>query len=526
MKVLTADAMRAVDERAIVELGVPSLVLMENAALGVVEALLARFPAAAQVGIFCGPGNNGGDGLAVARHLLVRGLEPSVWLLRGGRPLSPDAERQLSICRALAITVHEVADGAALAAALAAAARLDVVVDALFGTGLVRPLEGHFAAAVAGLDELPVPLLAVDLPSGLDAGSHLPPGAHLRAELTVTFAALKIAHVLPPAALACGEVVVTDLGVPAWLVEEAAGAFELLVGEELAGLLPARSPAAHKGDLGHLLVVAGSPGKSGAAILAARAAVRLGAGLVTVAVPEPLLTAVEVGSVESMSLPLPADEHGCLRADALEALLGAASHCTAAAVGPGLGTSGQTPGAIRALAAATDLPLVLDADGVNAFAGVASTLQGRRGPTVLTPHPGELAHLLGDRSTSDIATDRVAAARAAAACTGAVVALKGQQTVVAAPDGRVAINPTGNAAMASGGSGDVLTGMVGTLLAQGLEAFEATCLAVYLHGLAGDLAVPRLGAEALPASELAQAIPAAVRALRREGEGLPSSEAP
>ena len=514
MKVLTAAAMRAVDDRAIGELGIPAAVLMENAALGVVEALGDRFAGASRVAVLCGPGNNGGDGLAVARHLLVRGWQPQVWLVHGGRPLGEETERQLAILRALPLEVGEVADEAALRGALAAARGCDLVVDALFGTGLARPLSGLFAAAVDGLCALGAPVVAVDLPSGLDASSRLPPGPHVAAALTVTFAALKIAHVLPPAALACGEVAVADLGVPSSLVDEADGDLELLAAEELVGLLAPRPAAAHKGDFGHLLVVAGSPGKAGAAILAGRAAVRAGAGLVTVAVPAPLLTAVDVGSIESMSLPLPADEEGRLRADAVPVVLAACARATALAVGPGLGVEGQTRAAIRRLAREATLPLLLDADGVNAFAGEPEALRERRAPTVLTPHPGELARLLAI-PTAAVVEDRVAAARSAAERSGAVVALKGQLTAVASPDGLVALNPTGNPAMASGGTGDVLTGVLGALLGQGMDAFDATCLAVFLHGLAGDLAVERLGVEALPASDLLAELPAALRAMRQ-----------
>jgi NAD(P)H-hydrate epimerase len=516
LKVLTAAAMRAVDERAVGELGVPAVVLMENAALGVVEALAERFAGARRVAVFCGPGNNGGDGLAVARHLLVRGWRPQAWLVHGGRAVGEETARQLAICRALPLAVEEVGGEESLRAALGEARGCDLVVDALFGTGLTRPLEGLFAAAVEGLCALGAPVLAVDLPSGLDASSHLPPGPHVAAALTVAFAALKVAHVLPPAALACGEVAIADLGVPATLVEEADGDLELLTAEELAGLLPVRASSAHKGDFGHLMVVAGSPGKAGAAILAGRAAVRAGAGLVTVGVPAPLLTAVDGGSVESMSLPLPADEQGRLRADAVPAVLEACARCTALAVGPGLGVEGQTRTAIRRLAREATLPLLLDADGVNAFAGEPEALRERRAPTVLTPHPGELARLLAI-PTAAVVADRVAAARTAAERSGAVVALKGQLTAVASPDGLVSLNPTGNPAMASGGSGDVLTGLLGALLAQGLDPFDATCLAVYLHGLAGDLAAERLQVEALAASDLLLELPAALRALRAGG---------
>jgi hydroxyethylthiazole kinase-like uncharacterized protein yjeF len=513
MKILTAAAMRAVDERVIRDLGIPAPVLIENAAIGVADALGEAFPQVERVAIFCGPGNNGGDGLAVARHLLSRGLQPAVWLVHGGRVLSEDCGRQLATCRALGLEVSEIAAEDALGAALEAAGAQELVVDALFGTGLGRPLEGLFAAVVAGLDALGLPLVAVDLPSGLDASSHRPPGPHPQAALTVTFAAPKVAHVLPPAALACGMVAVADLGFPGSLVEEAEGDLELLSGEELAGLLPQRTAASHKGDFGHVLVVAGSPGRSGAAILAARAAVRGGAGLVTVGVPSPLLDVVELGSVESMTLALPADEEGGLRPDAVDRLL-ADPRWTVLAVGPGLGTGGDTKEAVRRLARRSALPLVLDADGVNAFAGDPEGLRGREAATVLTPHPGELARLLGT-STAAVGEDRLAAVRDAAARTGAVVLLKGHLTLVASPDGRVAVNPTGNPALASGGTGDVLTGLVAALLAQGLEAYDAACLAAHLHGLAADLAIAEQGGVAIAAGDLANALPKAFAELQR-----------
>ena len=517
MRVLTADAMRATDERAIHQLGLPSLVLMENAAIGVVEALGERFPKAERVAIFCGPGNNGGDGLAVARHLVVRGYQPAVWLVHGGKRLSTDAASQLDFCRGLGIEVEEVGDETELLAALATAEGAQLIVDALFGTGLARPLEGLFAAAVDGVAALHGQgraVLAVDLPSGLDASSHRPPGPHARADLTVTFAALKVAHVLPPASLACGIVAVADLGLPASFLDEVPGDLHLLVAEEIGGLLPQRTPTAHKGTFGRVLLVAGSPGITGAAVLAARACVRAGAGLTTVATPAPVLPIVAAGSIESMTMPVAADEEGRLRPAAVDEILPAAARCSAMAVGPGLGTGGETAEAIRRLVREATLPLVVDADGLNAFAGRPEEFRLRAAPTVLTPHPVELGRLLGT-TAAEIDEDRLAAAREAARVTGAVVLLKGHLSLIAAPDGPVAINPTGNAGMASGGSGDVLTGTVAALLAQGLSAWDAACLGAFVHGVAADLIAAERGPEAIPAGDLAASLPAAFAALRK-----------
>jgi hydroxyethylthiazole kinase-like uncharacterized protein yjeF len=519
MRILTAEAMREVDRAAIEELGIPSLVLMENAAIGVVEALGQSFGDADSAAVFCGPGNNGGDGLAVARHLAVRGWEVRVFLVTGGRGLSGDAAVQLGICRQAELPILEVTSGDGLAAALEAAAECEVVVDALFGTGLTRPLEGLFAQVVAAVSALPAPCVAVDLPSGLSASQARPIGPCVQADLTVTFAAPKVAHIFPPAADAVGEMVVTDLGIPPRLVEEVeeeAGDLHLLMGEELAELLPEREPDTHKGDYGHALIAAGSPGKAGAAILAARAAVRAGAGLVTAAVPEPILQTVDLGSVESMTLGLPAGAAGQIAERAADVLLDAAEGKAVLALGPGLGQEPSTAAAIRRAVLECPLPLVLDADGINAFAGRAGELARRRAETVLTPHPGELARLLGI-SAAQIQEDRVAAARGAAEETGAIVVLKGHLTLVASGTA-VFVNPTGNPGMATGGTGDVLTGLVAGLLAQGLDALDATLVAVYLHGLAGDLAAGRLGEAPLAAGDLIETLPAAFAALQ-DGNG-------
>jgi NAD(P)H-hydrate epimerase len=521
MRILSAEAMREVDRTAIEELGISSLVLMENAAIGVVDAIGEIYGEAESAVIFCGPGNNGGDGLAIARHLAVRGYEVRIFLMTSHRGLQGDAEVQLGICRRQGLHIQDVETEEDVVEALEHARESDVIVDALFGTGLARPLDGLYAAMVEELNELPVPRVAVDLPSGLNGSRTVPFGPHVQADLTVTFAAPKIAHVFPPAAEAVGELVVADLGIPPDLadeVEEPGGALYLLRREELAELLPARDPGTHKGDYGHVLIVAGSPGKGGAAILAARAAVRAGAGLVTVAVPDPVVAVADLGSVESMTLPLPASgTTGQITAAAAGRVLAAAEGKSVLALGPGLGHEEETAEAIRRIVREANLPLVLDADGLNAFTGRARELAARQAPTVLTPHPGELGRLLGI-STEEVQADRLAAARRAAAETGAVVVLKGYRTLVAIPEGEVHVNPTGNPGMATGGTGDVLTGLIAGLIAQGLEALDATLLGVYLHGLAGDLAAEESGETGLAAGDLVTHLPAAFLELTESDE--------
>ena len=510
MRVLTAAESRAADRRAVEVLGIAPLVLMENAALGVADAVGERFPEARRVAVVCGPGNNGGDGLAVARQLATRGYAVDVRLARFGRELSADCAAQLASVRALELAFAEIAE-AAIADEPARWRRADLVVDALFGTGLARPLAGAFGALAEALGEVDRPVVAVDLPSGLDADAARPPGPSARARLTVTFGALKPAHVLAPACDRCGEIVVADLGVP---LPDAPGpdALHLLTGEELAAAIAPRPAEAHKGDFGHVLLVAGSRGKAGAAVLAARAAVAGGAGLTTVAAPMELLAALVAGCPEAMSMPLPATDQGTLAAAAADLLLRAAAERTTLAVGPGVGRHPETAAALRRLVLESDRPLVLDADGLFPFAGRLEELAGRSAATVLTPHPGELARLLG-RDTAAVQADRLGAAREAARRARAVVALKGRRTIVAAPDGESWVNATGNPGMASGGSGDVLTGLVAARLAQGEEADFAAALSVHWHGLAGDLALARLGGPAVPAGELAASLGAAWRSL-------------
>lgn len=305
---------------------------------------------------------------------------------------------------------------------------------------------------------------------------------------------------------------VADLGVPSELIERTAGDLHLLVAEQLSVYLIPRPLASHKGDFGHVVIVAGSVGKAGAAILTARAAVRGGAGLVTVAVPEPIVQTVDLGSIESMTLALPVDPSGALTDEAVGILLEFCQGKQAIAVGPGLGTRKATVSAVQSLVQSCELPVVLDADGVNAFASVIDRLSSRRADTVLTPHPGELGRLLS-LTAEEIQADRVGAARLAAARSGAIVVLKGHQTLIAEPGGRVFVNVTGNPGMATGGTGDVLTGLIASLIGQGYEALTSAQLGVYLHGLAGDLAAESSGVTGLAATDLLTALPAAFEQL-------------
>ncbi|MCZ6507760.1 MAG: NAD(P)H-hydrate dehydratase [Acidobacteria bacterium] len=505
MRILDVAGSREIDRVATEEYGIPGLVLMENAALGVVDALCEAYAEAERVVILCGPGNNGGDGLAVARHLELRGFAVDV-LLVGGRELAGDAALQESVCRRQGVAIERVVTATALPDG---SRNWDLAVDALFGVGLDRPLEGVYAAAVEWLNALGVPTLAVDLPSGLAGDSSRLVGPHVEADLTVTFETPKPAHVLPPAMSAVGGLVVAGLGVPAAIVAGVPGDLRLVT-EELAGeWLPRRAPSAHKGAYGHVLIAAGSRGMSGAAVLAARGAVRGGAGLVTSAVPASLVGTVDAASLESMTLALPAGPSGAFAAVAAGELIEAAASRDVLALGPGLGDDAAD--FVFEVVSGAALPLVIDASAITALAGRSSLIRARTSATVITPHPGELAQLLGVE-TRAVVEDRIGYVREAVRATGATVLLKGQATLVAEPDGGIWINTTGNPGMATGGTGDVLTGLVAAFWAQGLAAARAAALAAYVHGLAGDMAVEMTGETALAAADLLPQLP---RALQR-----------
>ncbi len=510
MNLANAAQMRNLDHLASAELGIPGLLLMENAGAATVRAMASHLGElrGREFWIFAGPGNNGGDGLVVARHLQQLGGRPSVFLLVEPAALSGDAAMNLVLvaplpipCRSLA-TVEEV-EG--LAGSLG---QETIIVDALFGTGLKRPLSGRFAAAVRLINESGRPVVAVDLPSGVDSDSGRILGEAVRATLTVTFALAKPGLFLYPGAELAGALEVADIGIPPQLLARAGLRLELLEKERLATYLPRRSATAHKGSFGHLLLVAGSRGKTGAALLCGQGALRSGAGLLTFAAPRDLQLVFALGLPEAMSVALP-ESRSCFLARDYPALAEALMGKQALVVGPGLGMAAATAALVEKLYRETAAAMVIDADGLNHLAAVRDTLSPAPGVRVLTPHPGEMARLCGE-SVAAIQADRLGAAEALAKRLGAVVVLKGAGTVIAAPDGRLAINPSGNPGMASGGMGDVLAGAIGGLLAQGLPAWEAACLGVYVHGRAGDLLLAKSGgAFGFLASELARELPAA-----------------
>ena len=505
-----AATMRALDRHTIETLGVPGELLMESAGRAVAEAALELRPPGAAVDVLVGPGSNGGDGLVAARHLHLLGVVVRALCAADPAALRGDAGANAARARAAGVPLQ------AFAPELAPA---PLLVDALFGTGLARAVEGTAARAIAWIEaarRAGSRVLAVDLPSGLDADTGQPLGEAVRADATLTLGLPKLGLAQEPGRSLAGRVRVARIGIAdagPGLRPDA----ELWTRRGAGGRLPARPRAGHKGSFGHVLVVAGSVGKTGAAALAAAGAGRSGAGLVTVACPAGLNDVLEGLCTEAMTAPVPDTKERCFAAAAEDALLALAEARDAVALGPGIGTHPETVSLVRSLAARLERPLVLDADGLNALGPAVGVLKARRAPSILTPHPGEAARLLGI-STQEVNRDRVGAARRLAEASGGVVLLKGAASVIAAPDGRVVLNPTGGPALASGGTGDVLTGVVAGLLGQGLEARDAAALGAFVHGLAGDRLATRRGPAGLLAGDVAAELPATFRALRRAAE--------
>lgn len=524
MYAVTAAEMQALDRATIEEFGLPGRLLMENAGREAARLFLAHFGERARRGgaaVACGRGNNGGDGFVIARVLRQAGIPVSVYLFADASRLQGEALDNFRLLGKLSLPVREVPDSARLAACKEELRRAAVWIDALLGTGLSADLQGFLREVVEFLDSLERPVFAVDLPSGLDADTGRPRGACLRAEVTATFGFPKIGLLLYPGASFTGRLEVCDIGIPEVLVERLRPRQRLITPEAVRKALPARPPEAHKGTTGHVLLLAGSPGKTGAAALAALGALRAGAGLVTVGCPASLNPVLETLLREPMTFPLPEEAPGVLGPGALEALAGLMAGKGCLAVGPGLGTDQRTRALVQRLPALCPVPLVIDADGLNALAGDLAPLTRAAAPIVLTPHPGEMARLLGT-SVADVQQDRLASARALARSAGAHVVLKGARTVIAHPDGLVEINPTGNSGMATAGMGDVLTGVIAGLIAQGASPEAACRAAVWLHGDAADDLARRRGPRGYLAGEVIDALPQRIALqLAPEGDAAP-----
>jgi ADP-dependent NAD(P)H-hydrate dehydratase / NAD(P)H-hydrate epimerase len=514
MYVLNAEEMRAADTHAIQDLGIPSLKLMENAATHVTEVLLSKHPQPKQALIICGKGNNGGDGLATSRLLKQKGWSPKVLLIGKASELKADPSENWNRANAAKVFCVEDPDGADLDQFIA---ECDLIVDALFGTGLTKSLEGVYSNAVQKINRSGKHVLSIDIPSGLSSDSGGLIGPAVKANITVALAALKYCHLLSPASKMCGEIYVMDIGIPV------SSTTSIVRTEDILRVLPFRSVDSHKGTFGHAVIIAGSTGKSGAAYMAGKSALRCGAGLVTVICPPQVQPVIASLGPEIMTT-----SSGCkaefFASDAADQALPFLVGKTAVAIGPGIGSDKETGLFFQRIVSEFTGPIVIDADGLNHLAKDKSILSARKqSSTILTPHPGEMSRLAGSE-TAEIQKDRVNAARSLSMETGAIVVLKGYRTVVATPDGKASIVLTGGQSLASAGTGDVLTGIITGFLAQSLKPSEAAMAGVYLHGLTANLFETKYPQQGLNAMDILQYWNEAVRVVRSgkdvEGEYL------
>lgn len=511
MKIATAAQMKEFDRRASDDFGVPGIVLMENAGREVFEAAREALgdPRGKRVTVVAGRGNNGGDGFVAARRLIEAGALVSVYLL--GRPdeVRGDAKANLDILLDSGVPIPIVSAAEELSSSLCCC---DLIVDAIFGTGLSGEVAGLASEVIRAVNASGIPVISVDVPSGLDADSGSVLGDCVRADRTVTFALPKIGLVTYPGAACVGRLIVADIGIPKCLYEEVG--VELVEERMVADKLPTRPPDAHKGTFGHATIIAGSLGLTGAAALASEAALRVGAGLATLGCPAGLWNVMATKLTEVMTRGLPDKGNLSISSEAVAQALELVERGDSVILGCGLGTHPETVEFVRRFLRSASKPMVIDADGLNALAQSTGVLDGDHCELVLTPHPGEMARLLGT-GTEAVQSNRMDVAKEAASRFRSVVVLKGARTVIADPSGRVFVNPTGGPGLATGGTGDVLAGAIGGLLAQGLSTLDAAICGAFVHGRAGDIAEERLGSAGMVAGDVLRTLPHALKGLLR-----------
>ena len=509
MRILSALQMQELDRATIESVGIPGAVLMESAGRGMFGKICELVPGALEksVLVLAGRGNNGGDGFVIARLFHQAGARVTTALFSAADSVRGAARANLEALKKTGGAVLEITDEQQWREASSHLAHAGIIVDALLGTGLSSPVSGLLKEVIDSVNSRGrAYVAAVDIPSGIDGTTGAVLGSAIRANLTCTFAFLKRGLALHPGAGHAGRLEVIDIGIPAGLPIEGPGEY-LLDTAMLAGFLPARQPDSHKGTYGHAVVFAGSPGKTGAAALAAQAAMRAGAGLVTVGVPASLNPVLEAKLTEPMTVPLPEEAGGFLGTVSLSGSIELIQGKSAIALGPGIGDSPETTAFVAGVIEAAAAPLVIDADGLNAIARDTAVLKRLRAPAVLTPHPGEMARLAG-LSTNEVQADRTGVSRAFAKKYGITLVLKGSRTIIAGHDGSIFINPTGNPGMASGGMGDALTGLITGLIAQGLDPLKAALLGVYVHGAIGDAIARERGPLGILATDIIERIPA------------------
>jgi len=523
MKVVTAEEMRLIDKKTINEYGIPGAVLMERAGLTVVSKI-KELSGCRKVIVVSGSGNNGGDGLVVARNLHKEGWDVKVFLSARPGELKGDALLQYRIAEKFGVEVQTIQEPNELQSAIS---HHSIIVDALFGTGLSKNVTGMLSKVINLLNRAKVPIISVDIPSGISSDNGHIMGEAIRADYTVTFGLPKRGHLLYPGAQHSGKLFVEDIGFPEKLLRSDTLNVELLMKCDVAALLPERQKYSHKGDYGHVLIVAGSIGKTGAALMAARACLRSGAGLVTIGVPESLADVFQSRVTEEMTLILPDRGDGTLSEKASKPILDFLNEkADVIAIGPGIGVSTDTKKLLDVLIKNSMSPMIIDADGINSLKGKRAIFAKAKAPVIVTPHPGEMARLLHLPSTkgkkggitfsiTDVEKDRITTAISFSKETEAYLVLKGVPTIIAEPNGKAYVNSTGNPGMATAGTGDVLTGMISGFLSQGISLPHASILGVYMHGLAADIVASEKGQHPLIATDIIDKIPVAFCSLRR-----------
>jgi NAD(P)H-hydrate epimerase len=510
IKIATSEEMQRLDKAAQTRFGIPSLILMENSGAQSVRHIEEHYGSlkGKNIAVICGKGNNGGDGLVIARHLSNKGAYASVYLLSGAKEISRDSKTNLEIIKRMNTPVYTGASNIQ-----SGLKKADIIIDAIFGTGLKKDISGIYAKAIDLINRSEKPVIAVDIPSGIDSDNGQIKGCAVRADLTVTFCLPKIGHFAYPGAEYSGSLKIADISIPKSLVDESSIKTHLITKDSASEILPKRRADAHKGDFGHLFIIAGSPGLTGAAVMAGLSALRIGTGLVTLGVPEGLNYIFETKITEAMTLPLPQTNEQTISPAAKNKILNFLKKADAAAIGPGLSQNRETAQLIRELIREIRIPMVIDADAINSLAGHADILKKTKAQVIITPHPGELSRLI-NITADEINRDRIVIARKISQQYNIIVALKGANTVIAEPEGNVYTNNTGNPGMASGGTGDVLTGMIAGLICQKVSPINAAIAGVFMHGLAGDIAAKEKGEASLIAGDMIKKIPEAWKSVK------------
>ena len=519
MKVVTAQEMRQIDQQTIEEIGIPGAVLMEHAGSAVVRAIHQHFPECQRIAVIVGKGNNGGDGLVVARQLALAGQPIQIFLVSAPESFAGDALTNLQIAQNLDLPIASILSEDELKGLKNQIASADLIVDSIFGTGLRGGVHGFIGDIIGCINKTGKPVVAIDLPSGLAADTGIAEGACIQATHTITMGLPKRGNLIHPGATFTGKLEVADIGFPPSVIEAQNIQINWTQSSDAARILPSRPTHSHKGTYGRVFVAAASTGMTGAGALTSTAALRVGAGLVTLGAPKSLNPILEVKLTEVMTLPLPETAEGSLALESKSNIIEAVERTKSVlAIGPGLSQHPETVKLVHSLIRESETPTVIDADGINALSKSTEILSSLSPQSVLTPHPGEMARLIGT-TVEALERDRIGIAQRFAETYNVTLVLKGAPTVVARGNGEVWINSTGNAGMATGGMGDVLTGLIAGLMAQKIPAFEAAVLGVYLHGLAGDIVAESIGMHGLMAGDVLNNVPEAIKLCGASSQG-------